>query len=427
MATFEGTIVKDAPPGQHYRPRHGHPVKWMRFSSAEQVYFLNTSKPYVNNDRVPRWGGGDYPGTAGLIMMVGRGERQFGEAHDILAELFQQNGITDPVTEMEMIDFACMNGPNEGTDALGSADWLRLTGKESPVAQEGAGTVRNPILVADDRFPPNHKLKIDGKWYMNDLREGKGRFPDAAATTPTTPTIPPTVPTEPAPTDPTPNPPTRPGTTIRTVAIDYRFDKALEFPLPPGTTRVHFNGQLLIAAAVKPETRSPILKTAVGPEPTKGSGRRRFNVGSPVVNASGGRALEWAETTEPVGGGRLPIGQPMPFSFTWTAGVGSTVIWNGRSKKTDPLPNLADQGGIVVFGINQTDDPKADYVPLAPGSRLVGTLTIEAAVGAGGTQPGTGPIDPGPGPVEPLPSPSRLEEAVRAAIALLNKALEGKS
>lgn len=385
---------------------------------------LDTSKDFTgwHDDDIPRYGSGDQSLASHHPSAVGV-ENRGGEADRILKKLFEIHGGPDRnPTPREVSDFAIVHG---GKRILGVGDWLALAGVESPIAQEGLGTVRNPIIVADDRFPPNHKMKIGDLYYMNDLREGRGRFPDVAATMPTTPTVPPAAPTEPAPTDPTPNPPTKPGT-IRTAAIDYRFDKALEFPLSPGTTRVHFDGQLLIAAAVKAETRSPILKVAVGPEPPRGSGRRRFNVGSPVVNASGGRALEWADKTQPVGGGRLPLGQLMPIVFTWTAGTGSVVVWNGRRKETDPLPNLADQGGIVVFGVNPSDDPKADYVLLAPGSRLVGTLTIEAAVGSQ-PGPGPGPVDPGPGPVEPLPTPSRLEEAVRAAITLLTRALEGKS
>lgn len=364
--SFEGTIVKDAPAGQHYRPKHGHPVKWMRFEGAEAVRFLNTAVPYANNDEVPRYGGGDYAGLAGLIMMVKRGERKFGEAHAILEELFRQNGITDPVTEMEAIDFACMNGPAENTDALGLADWMRLTGKASPIIQESLGTVRNPIIVADPRFPANHKMEVDGKWYMNDFREGRGLFPVTAPPSPPQPDHPPLS-----------NPPTTGGQPVRQIRYTFgAVGRSEVISLPPGTTGVLFKGTVTVPPLTGDAIR-PWIGIRVGDREGDRENAAMVGVGGREqirVEAGGVRSKEFQK-----GFGKVTFGKPTALEFEWgqQLGAGKVRILYGKAERTyeTGVTEGAERGGRLTLGV----DPGGEYQLLPAGTVLEGALTITGA------------------------------------------------
>lgn len=386
---FKGTIDANG-----YTPPAGVSVFW----SNGAVKFLDPSKPFAgwHDSDIPRYGGGDqslaphYPSAVGV-------EQRGGEAFAILAHLFEQAGIGRQPNERETSDFAVVHG---GRRVLNRADWPALAGVASPVQEGVRGSARNPIIVADARFPANHKMQVNGLWYMNDLREGIGLFPEEKP--------------KPDPLPPPPDPPEQPnppqvGQVVH--QINYHFDGREEIVLPPGARRVVFNGELLLGGPVKEKTRSPILGTKIGPKPPKG--KRRFDAGTVVLNAEGGLAIEANDKPRSAGGPALPVGTATLLRYEWEAGVGSQVTAEGRRAKTDPIPALAPQGGLIVLGVERTDDPEADYVLLPPGSSLRGILTISTS---GATQPI---------PIDPLPPAPKLEEAVRAAIELLRKALEG--
>lgn len=381
---FKGTIDATG-----YTPPAGVSVFW----SNGAVKFLDPSKPFAgwHDSDIPRYGGGDqslaphHPSAVGV-------EQRGGEAFAILVHLFEQAGVGRQPNEQETSDFAVVHG---GRRVLTRADWRALAGVESPIQEGELGTARNPIIVNDPRFPKNHVRRIAGKVYMNDLdARDAGPFPDEAK------------PADPPPPDP-PGQSNPPQAGQVTHQIDYRFDGREEIVLPPGARRVVFTGELLLGGPVREKTRSPILGTKIGPKPPKG--KRRFDAGTVVLNAEGGLAIEANDKPRSAGGPALPVGTAIGLRYEWEAGVGSQVAAEGRRAKTDPIPALAPQGGLVVLGVERTDDPEADYVLLPPGSSLRGTLTISSS---GATQPT---------PIDPLP----LEDAARAAIELLRKALEG--
>lgn len=327
--------------------------------------------------------GRELPGW--FISQIGE-EGETGEGSAMALYLAEQAaGRPVALSRAEMWQFSIANSPSG--KRLGVSDWRPITGRESPVQQELVGTRRNPIIVADERFPPNHRMQIGEKFYMNDLREGKGKFPN-------TPT-----PAEPPATPPPaqPSPPARQGR-----QIDIDFSKAEVISIPAGATSVLFAGTIDLPATI-PGGIKPLIKTALGPRDGE-----RVNAGLFKITRDNTWGLEWdPDETRPVGGGKVLSGEII---YEWTPGKVTITRPAGVPRIFTTIPAVAVAGSVIVFGVDPPkpgSDKPPEYVRLL-GGRLRGVLTI-----TGGTAQG-GPVDP---PIDPLPPGGDLLELAKNGLA----------
>lgn len=381
---MEGTLLDVFP---FYRGKPGAEVHWLLGGTTSPVItFLDPRAEWSgeNTDDVNffrLFGAADRRAevTGRFIAEVGD-KLEGGEAAEILKALLRKKGVTVQPPRSAVWQFAVSNSSNGRP--LSRTDWLRLTGEESPVkVGEPGSSARLAIPVhADDPAQNGRVVQVDGVFYILDSVE-QGLPPLPKSTKPADPPRPPIV---------LPPPPPSSGA-VSTRAINYRFGGREEIPLPVGAKSVAFKGALLLGGPVKDATRSPIISTKLGSKPKKG--KRRFDAGTAVVNAKGGLAIEANDKPESAGGPPLPVGVPIPFEFEWKAGAGARATAAGRDAVI-MLAVSADEGGVVVLGVERSTDPEADYVLLPEGSSLSGILTITLAAG----QPG--PVNP---PADPPP------------------------